>query len=280
MHIRYLFLKIIPILLLSFVASAKETESEDFDPADILQTVNYFEIGYEYQSLNIEGAEGGRNILRLNYEAEVHERQLLIIESGFGYSNLDRHEGESFDGSGLVDTRVRFFHLAWPNENENENNGWQGLGYSLEALLPTGDIDKSTGLDQWVLAPGLIAKYTHNKDIKLFPLVSWVWKKPTSELEDFTGKDDETSAISTEMYITTHNDKGFYTVLRGAYQFGINNRDDSFLASARLGWMLSDTLTVGLEGEYSLEEEANGSWNRPELEPKYIVRLFVGSYDF
>lgn len=278
MRIKPLFLKIVPILLLSFVASANETESEDFDPADLFQTVNYLEIGYEYQSLNIEGAEGDRNILRLDYEAELFERQLLIIESGFGFSNVGRLEGESIDGSGLVDTRVRFFHIAWPNGNEN--NGWQGLGYTLEALLPTGDIDKSTGLDQWSLAPGLIANYTYNKDIKIFPVVSFVWKKPTSDFEDFTGTDEETTAISTEMYVTTHNDKGFYTVLRGAYQFGINNRDDSFLASARLGWMLSDTLTIGLEGEYNREEEANGSWDKPELEPEYTIRLFVGSYDF
>lgn len=43
-------------------------QEDAIDPSDLMQTINYLEVSYEYQELNYGPLNGGIDILRLEYD--------------------------------------------------------------------------------------------------------------------------------------------------------------------------------------------------------------------
>jgi len=270
------------ILALSIMLCAEFSFAEEVteaDPSNLFSQINYLELGYEHHELNIAGAEGGLDILRVEYDWTLGDGMLMVAESGFGATNMDSFGGNDIEGEGVVDTRLRFFHIV--NEwNADVESGWQGVGYTIETYIPTGDIFKSTGADTWVVAPGIIGNYKVKEGARLFPILSYVYTTPTDDFEKFTGIDENTGAISIDFYATTQNESGFYTLSHGGYQIGTDNREDSAYVQVRLGWMLNESLTVGIEALANWAEDENGSWGSNEFGAESTIRLFVGNYFF
>ena len=268
--------KLVVLFVMLGLMSVPVMGQEDaIDPSDLMQTINYLEVSYEHQELNYGPLNGGIDILRLEYDWAPAPGNLLVIEGGFADSSVDE-----IGGSGLVDTRLRYFNLAWTLD-ESEDPGWKKAGFTIESYLPTGDIDKGTGFDQWVVAPGIVGAYQVTPRLRFYPIVAYVYATPTDDFEDFTGIDDDSQSISCEFYITHHVESQiFYSLWHAGYMFGVENADDSCFVQSRLGMMLSETLTIGVEAQYNWAEDGEGDWGEPELGAEWIVRIFVGSYAF
>jgi hypothetical protein len=246
-------------------------EENEVDPSDLMQTVNYLELSYEYQELNYGPLNGGIDILRLEYDWAPAPGNLLVLEGGFADSSVDE-----IGGSGIVDTRLRYFNLAWTLD-ESEEPGWKKAGFTIESYLPTGDIDKGTGFDHWVVAPGVVGAYQVTHKLRFYPILAYVYATPTDDFEDFTGINDDSHSISTEFYVTHHTESQiFYSLWHAGYFFGIDNTEDSSFVQSRLGMMLSETLTIGVDVQYNWAEDGG----KPELGAEWIARIFVGTYAF
>ncbi len=189
------------LMLMSLPVMGQDNE---VDPSDLMQTVNYLELSYEYQELNYGQLNGGIDILRLEYDWAPAPGNLLVIEGGFADSSVD-----DIGSSGFVDTRLRYFNLAWTLD-ESEKQGWKKAGFTIESYLPTGDIDKGTGFDHWVVAPGIVGAYQVTPRLRLYPILAYVYATPTDDFEDFTGIDDDSQSISVEFYVTHHTESQIF----------------------------------------------------------------------
>lgn len=267
--------RIVLLAVVALVSASAMGQDSAVDPSDLMQTYNYVELSYEYQELNYGPLEGGIDIYRFEFDWAPAPGNLLVVEGGFGDSSVDE-----IGDSGLVDTRLRYFNLAWTLD-ESKDAGWKKVGLTLESYLPTGDIEKGTGFDTWVAAPGIVGAYQVTPRLRFYPILAYIYTTPTSDFEDFTGIDEDTQSIGCDFYVTHHIESQIlYSLWHVGYVFGVENADDSSFVQSRLGMMLSETLTVGVEAQYSWAEGGDGDWGDPELGAEWIGRVFVGTYAF
>jgi hypothetical protein len=256
------------LLLITFNASADDVVYND--PSDVTSLVTSIAPVVEYHRYeNQERPDDG--LWEVKFEGQYSQNAFLVLaDVGYGYRTGNNE-------SGIVDSRIRFFHVPYRNDDPS---AWiAALGWSVDSYIPFGDVEKGLGSGNWVIAPGII--WTHDLDIGLSisPNFSFQFTWPDSELRD--GTDDElpnsSQAIRLELNFAVDVPDRYWLLITPAYTAGLRNTDDGGYLKVFTGINLTPSMALGIEGQVNFEVR-EGLLQEVIRGEKYRIRIHWENY--
>jgi hypothetical protein len=144
--------------------------AEDEDQHDTSKPTNLFSSlgnNLEFSDRKNGNTWGYRGTLNWAIDAD----NLLLVEVPVLHNN-------STGKTGLGDSRLRYFHISY----KDYSKFFGVFAFSIDATLPTGDINDGLGSDRTVLAPAIAAGLMLAPWIQTFPIVSYVYTSSTDSV--------------------------------------------------------------------------------------------------
>lgn len=220
--------------------------AKDIDPSNPTQMNTSLNPMVEYQSYNADSEPSYDNKI-VKVEGQMSGPGILLLaEIGYGKSSFD-------DKSGMVDSRLRFFHL--PYANEDENAFINAFGWSIDAFIPTGDYEDKLGSGSWVINPGVVSAHNFSWGA-LYPNLMYEYTiaddsalKRSLDAQDVS---DTSQAIKFDLNISPKMPAGWWLMLTPSYTANVSNSDNGAAFRVFTGYFMEANQAIALEAQYDL----------------------------
>lgn len=238
-------LLVIALTMLMCVEPVSASEVGYHDPSDVTALVTSLSPVLEYARYENEDAPDD-GMWKFKVEGQYAKDSILFLaDIGVGYRTGNEE-------SGILDSRVRFFHVPYRNADPA---AWvSDLGWSIDSNIPFGDVNKGLGSGNWVFAPGVI--WTHPfsvVDVSPNLLYEFTWAN--EKLKDEIPDDDpnESQALRAEINLAFDVPERYWLLITPAYTWDVENTDDSAFLKVFGGYNISADQSLGLEAQYNFD---------------------------
>jgi hypothetical protein len=252
------------IVLASGVLTAQAADEVYNDPSDVTRLVTSVSPVIEFHRYENEDLPDD-SLWEVKVEGQYsRESILLLADVGYGHRT-------GTNESGIVDSRVRFFHVPYRNDNDS---AWvSSAGWSIDSYIPFGNVDKGLGSGNWVLAPGII--WTHNLPVvTVAPNLSYQITWANDDLDDDigSGEPDDSRAVRAEINLAVDVPDRYWLLVTPAYTWGLRNTDDGGFIKVFTGINLNTSMSLGLEVQWNYDVR-NGVLQDVMRGEKYRARI-------
>ena len=237
---------------------------EYHDPSDMTNLVTSLSPVLEYHRYENQNLPDD-GLWELKLEGQYSKGSVMLLgDVGYGYRTGTRK-------SGLTDSRIRFFHVPYRNDEES---AWiSDFGWSIDSNLPIGDVDDGLGSGNWVFAPGIIWTHELNK-LNIAPNLVYQFTWANSDLGHLIPSDgpDESRAFRIELNLSVVTQPRYWFMLTPSYTWGIENTDDGGYIKIFTGMNINSSHSLGFDAQWNFDVR-NGLLQEDVRGEQYKIRL-------